>query len=58
MIKIQDNFLFHMFQAILYIDYLRCLKLWEGWRRGIAELSQTSRKNTTFALRRRDHTFK
>ena len=30
MVKIRDGFLFHIFQAILCIDYLKCLKLWEG----------------------------
>ena len=31
MVKIQIDFLFHMFQAILNIDYLKCIKLsWEG----------------------------
>ena len=65
MINIQDNFLFHMFQVILYIDYLKYLKLWEGVGPGvhnflwykIAELSEISRKETIFAVRRGDHTF-
>ena len=65
MIKIQDNFSLHMFQVILYTDYLNSLKLWEGvgpvmdnfmWYK-IAELSEISRKKTIFALRRGDHTF-
>ena len=52
MIKIQDNSLFQMFQAILRIDYLKCLKCWEGvgrviqnfeWYK-IAELSAISKK--------------
>ena len=30
MVKIQDNLFFHMFETILYIDYLKCLKLWKG----------------------------
>ena len=64
MIKFQDNFLFHMFQSILYIDYLKCHKLWEGVGPGmhnfkwykIAELNEISRKDTIYALRRGAHT--
>ena len=50
--KNHDNLLLHMFQAILNIDYLKCLKLWEGVGPGmqnfkwykIAELSEISKK--------------
>ena len=53
-----------MFEAILYIDNLKCLKLWKGMGPGmhnfkrykIAELSENSRKKTIFALRRGDDT--
>ena len=65
MIKIEDHFLFHMFQAILKIYYLECLNLWEGVEPGmynfnwykITELSEISIKKTVYALRRGDHTF-
>ena len=48
-----------MFQAILNIDYLKCLQLWEGVRAGmhnfkwykIAESFKISRKNTIYVLR-------
>ena len=53
-----------MFEAILCIDYLKCLKLWKGVGPGkhnfkwykISELSEILRKNTIFALRRADNT--
>ena len=39
MVKIEDNFLFHMFQAILYIHYLKILKLWEGVEWSLANIT-------------------
>ena len=41
MVKIQDDFLFRMFQEIVDIDYLKCVKLWEGGAPDILILSGT-----------------
>ena len=65
MVKVRNYFLFHMSQAILHIDYLKCLRLREGLGPDVnnfrrcksAELSGILRTNTIHTLRCGDHTF-
>ena len=58
MIKIKKNTYSNIFQTILNIDYIKCLKLWKGVPLGmhnfkwykIGELSEKSRKKKSYLL--------